>query len=690
MPALHGWLSDYLAGRVPDNMKINYIAGNFSPAKTSPMRNLSRKFLRPAIYAFFLAIGSACGENPPNLIHNAGFESGSGENPDGWILSVPGHISTYQAGIDEAISRSGERSYRISRKWANPRRSVTLRTENPVPVDPLNKYLLSFWYRTEGIYEYPHAFSAQFLVRCENTQPVRYSKSVFTSDSWRQYFILLDNMPFDAESLELSFTTRINTTGSIWIDDIEFREATPGDVAFFERWRRQAAPRVAGNARGRKFEATGFFRVEKTEDRWWLVDPDGIPTWGIGIAATAGPVPGPESPVTQTGWFKNKYGTTTDEVHERLYEIFIDSLGFNSFAAWTSDRYARITQARYEAGKPYMPMTRAIILATASDDPSVFVRDRDGNVKNRGEHSVPDPFNPAWRKAAREKAESIIPLYKGEPWLLGWFVDNEMLFNELFRYIWSDYASLEFIKMLREKYGTIDELNSSWSSGFGTYTYSSFREILADKPEPAEWDDPLWIDFAGFERIMVREYIDFTYDLIRELDPDHLIISNRFNLGAIDEIYRTIDLWGRYDIVCMNIYPDNNRIGFKPGELEIMRNFYEGTGRPVIIGEWSIPAIDSELYGFGDDPHGRSLDWSWPQVLRTQEERGEAYEFCIKQLASLDFIIGAGWFITFDVDTPVRRANRGIINSEFRLYRPLAEAMRKANNDVRTQLGINQ
>jgi hypothetical protein len=651
------------------------------------MKNLSFSFLN-LLLVIFLSFSWSCTKKPPNLVYNAGFESGSGENPAGWILSVPPHISTYQAGIDENIYRSGGQSYRISRNWANPRRSITLRTENPIGVDPEKNYLLSFWYRTDGIHEFPHAFSAQFLVRCENTPAVRYSKNIFTSEGWRQYFILLDNMPFDAESLELSFSTRINTTGSFWIDDIEFRAATKRDVASFERWRRQPIPAVAGNGGGRKFEATGFFRVEKADDRWWLIDPEGNPTWANAIAATTGPVPGPGMPVTQTEWFKEKYGTTSDEIHDRLYEIFMDSLGFNSFAAWTSDRYARITKARYEAGKPYMPMTRAIILATASDDPDVFVRDRDGNIKNRGEHSVPDPFNPVWRMAARKKAEQIIPIYRGEPWFLGWFVDNEMLFNELFRYIWSEYASLEFIKMLREKYGTIGELNRIWSSRFGEYNYSSFREILEDKPEPAEWDDPLWPDFAEFERKMVREYIDYTYDLVRELDPHHMIISNRFNLGAIDEIHRTVDLWGRYDIVCMNIYPDNNRIGFKPGELEIMRNLYEGTGRPVIIGEWSIPAIDSRLYEFGEDPHGRALDWSWPQVLRTQQERGEAYGICIKQLASLDFIVGAGWFITFDVDTQTRRANRGIFNSDLRLYRPLTDAMKKANNEVRTGLNI--
>ena len=92
-----------------------------------------------------------------------------------------------------------------------------------------------------------------------------------------------------------------------------------------------------------------------------------------------------------------------------------------------------------------------------------------------------------------------------------------------------------------------------------------------------------------------------------------------------------------------------------------MKRLHEGTGKPVIIGEWSVPAIGPELYGFGVDPYDRPLDWSWPQVVRSQVERGEVYRACMLQLASMDFIVGAGWFKPIDVNSPIRRANRGLI-----------------------------
>ena len=652
------------------------------------MKKFVAELLKLSALLISLLITGSFIQHPKNLIQNPGFETGEGKNPADWKITIPSNSNSCEAGIDDKEFHSGRQSYKISGIWTYPRRSIYLKTEKPIPVNPQKKYLLNFWYKTEGITEYPESFSAQFTVECDNTPTVRYDKKIYNSNQWQQYFILLDNMPPDAKQLTLSFGFNITTKGSIWLDDVEFREATKPDIDEFEQWRRQPVPEVVGKTGNKSFNASNYFRVEKADDRWWIIDPYGIPTWGISIAGTRGRMPDCNNPAESILSFFGEYGTTSSGINEKLYSFFMDDCGFNSFAGWSADEYAQISKERFKSGKPYMPITRVLGLSSASNDSNVFAKDRDGNLLNRSGHEVVDPFNPEWRKLAKEKAERLISVYRGEPSFLGWFVDNEMSFDELFRYIWAEYSSKEFISSLEKKYKSIDNLNQAWTSRFNRYQYLTFSDILADKPEPKEWNDPVWIDFAAFERLMMKEYIDFTYNLVKELDPNHLVISNRINLGPMPDIHRTIDLWGKYDIVCMNIYPDNNKIGFNPGELEIMRKLHQGTGRPIIIGEWSIPAIDSKLYEFGQDPYKRQLDWSWPQVLRTQKERGEAYEICIKQLASLDFMIGAGWFITFDVDTPERRANRGILNKNYELYHELTNAMKKAHDDIKNAMEL--
>ena len=651
-----------------------------------PSRVAGKVFKSIVLIATFLLLSFT--QKPINLIRNGGFEFASGKDAVDWIIDIPEHAHSGEAGVDQKEWHSGRKSLKISRIWSYPRKGIKIETAAPVAIDPRKKYILKFWYKTSGINEYQLPFAAKFKVTCANTPSVEYGKLIYNSGSWQQYYVLLDNIPHDARNVSVSFNTTINTQGSIWLDDIAFGQATQADVDNFEKWRRQPAPRIVGKTASKNFKATGFYRVEKADDRWWLVSPEGTPTWAIAVAGSRGPVPGPEIPASQTDWFKSEFGTTALEVNKKLYSIFTEDCGFNAFAGWTSEEHAFITKDRYESGTPYMPMTRVLGLASASSDPGVFAKDRDGNLLNRPGHQVPDPFNPQWKKMAREKAEGIISVYRDKSWFLGWFVDNEMSFDQLFKYFWAEYSSKAFIKSLEEKYKTIERLNRAWSSSFGKYDYDTFSDILTDKPEPKEWDDPLWEDFAAFERLMINEYITYTYNLVKELDPNHLVISNRINLGPMPELHRTIDLWGKYDMVCMNIYPDNNKIGFNPGEIEIMKKLHEGTGRPVIIGEWSIPAIDSELYAFGRDSLDRPLDWSWPQVLRTQKERGEAYEMCIRQLASLDFMTGAGWFITFDVNTGERRANRGFIDKNFELYRDLTDAMKRANNGIKEEMGL--
>ena len=634
-----------------------------------------------------LFIAFACKQEQVNLITNPGFETGEGEDPEGWTITISNFIKSYRLTTDETEFHSGTKSYKISRIWSYPRKPSSLKTDVPLQIDPEKDYLLSFWYKTADVTEYPLAFSVQFLVECDSASPVTYEKKIYNSDTWKQYHVLLDNIPHNAINLDLSFKCNISTRGAMWLDDIEFREAGEKDVAGFEQWRRQSIPQAKGNAASKKFKATGFYRVEKADDRWWLIDPEGEPTWAMATDGR-GPALAPGSTETLVKYFKKEFGATPEAVNERMYRILIDECGFNSFSGWTADNFARISEKRYNAGEPYLPMSKVLGLSLACEDTAVLARDREGHLLNKGNHWVVDPFNPKWRKMAREKAEETIAPYKDKPWFLGWYVDNEIDYAELFRYVWAEYSSGEFIKLIEKKYKSIDTLNRVWTSPHKKYRYTSFDDILTDKPEPKEWNDPLWVDFTVFERFMIREYIDFTYNLVKELDPNHLVISNRLNLGPMPDIYRTIDLWGKYDIVCMNIYPDNNKIGFNPGELEIMKRLYEGTGRPVIIGEWSVPAIDSKLYEFGEDSLNRPLDWSWPQVLRTQKERGEAYEICIKQLASLDFVIGAGWYKTLDVDTDIRRANRGIMNGHFELYRDLTGAMKKAHSDIKKEIKI--
>lgn len=622
-----------------------------------------------------------------NMLLKSGFEDPSGEQEKigDWQILASSKVYSYDFGITEE-ARSGEQAYKMSRIWSDRWSRAGIETKKRISLDANEKYLLSLWYKTENFTEYTMPFTVRFMVHRKNHKRLNYNKDLSWSEhQWRQAYLLLENLPEDADSVQIQIYTRFRTKGSIVVDDISFKVATEDDIRKFETWRRQDIPAPLGDASLVREEGTGFFKLGRGNNRWWLLDPEGQATWSIGTMAAINGRTG-NGNFEFYDWYKEEFGNDSMAFASMLFDT-LKSWGFNSYAGWTGDEFAEITAQRYQNNEAYFPMYKVLGLSRMGDDKDYYVKDREGNKKD-GDHAVVDPYNPKWREDARQKAMQQIPVYKDKPWFVGWYIDNELELDDLFKFVWAEYSGKEFISQLKEKYQTIENLNQNWSSSFETFNYGSFDEILSDKPEPMDWDDPLYTDFTNFERQMVQEYIDFTYALVKELDPNHLIISNRLHLGPMGDLHRTIDLWGKYDLICMNIYPENLLFGFAPGELELMKRLHEGTGKPVIIGEWSVPAMGVGLYKFGEDPYDRPMDWSWPQVVRSQKERGEVYHACMMQLASMDFILGAGWFKPIDVNSVDRRANRGLINGDFEPYTDMVTAIERTNETIHQEMKL--
>jgi len=84
-----------------------------------------------------------------------------------------------------------------------------------------------------------------------------------------------------------------------------------------------------GGTMSTQMVATGYFRVEKDADRWWLVDPLGYPFISIGICVVA---PGP-SLRSQIALLAN-FGTQSEWANQTT--SILTDLGFNTAAAWSS------------------------------------------------------------------------------------------------------------------------------------------------------------------------------------------------------------------------------------------------------------------------------------------------------------------------------------------------------------------
>jgi hypothetical protein len=209
---------------------------------------------------------------------------------------------------------------------------------------------------------------------------------------------------------------------------------------------------------------------------------------------------------------------------------------------------------------------------------------------------------------------------------------------------------------LEERYSSIAELNAAWSTN-----YTSFQNLIGSKPDPELRLGAMYDDFVAFNLVVVQRYVDITLKIIREEDPGRLVFSNRFNLGGVGDWLNAdvMDLFRAYDGIGVNIYPSNNSAGLPGFARQVLDTVHQHTGKPIVIGEWSIPALDSELY-----ENGSKLDWSWPAAVATQAERSQQAAAVTLDYYNIPYLVGAHWFIWADIDSETREANRGLFRAD--------------------------
>jgi hypothetical protein len=147
----------------------------------------------------------------------------------------------------------------------------------------------------------------------------------------------------------------------------------------------------------------------------------------------------------------------------------------------------------------------------------------------------------------------------------------------------------------------------------------------------------------------------------------------------IDSYIRLMDLYKAYDGISVNLYPANRSEGLSGNEQAFLRLLHDLTGKPVLIGEWSVPAMDSGLYDRVQSP---GLDWSWNEVVSDQSRRAAQAARLSLDFYNLPFVVGAHWFTWQDIDTPSRRANRGLIRTDGTSWTELLNSLQQAHQTI--------
>lgn len=467
------------------------------------------------------------------------------------------------------------------------------------------------------------------------------------SPGWRDFEVPIFRPPAGCDSVVVAFGLSEKTDGRVEFRNLRVsRNYRPPEYPAEPQLTRPAAPM--------RVREGPYVRVENHNNAWWLITPSGEPFFSIGTLTGSGN-------------------------EEKIFEI-LQKLGFNSVAgSHNVQRWAAFNEAQSKAGKPIIYQFRT--LETRVGDEYDTLVNAAGENPGRPQaqaaaiggfnHAFPDPYDPRWQESFRKRVRAIAELVRGKTYFAAWFVDNEREHRDIHRYVWSRHCSAEFRRFLQEKYGgKIAALNRAWGSN-----YASFDDLMAKKPDPVVRHGPMYEDFRLFSREIIRTFNLITVQIIRDEDPRRLIFSNRFMLGEPRDTLENLDLYREFDAIAVNIYPSNIAAGLDEAEKQMLIQIHELSGKPIIIGEWSVPALDSGLY---NNPN--RLDWSYPQTVATQTQRARQAAKILADLYNLPFVIGAHWFTWKDYDSPVRQANRGLFKANDEPWTELQEALAKLHS----------
>jgi hypothetical protein len=475
----------------------------------------------------------------------------------------------------------------------------------------------------------------------------------------------------------------------------------------------KARPTVAdrdeygGWAGGPQLPATGYFRTEKLGGKWWLVTPNGHLFFSLGVDTVTERegstivdgreqmfewLPGAADPLAAhyhptkswmasdreplhrafnfyTANLQRKYSDDWDSTWQAVTMARLAAWGFNTVGNWSDPRLYALQKLPYVG--------------------TLEVRgnlERISNIPPFPTLSIYDTFDPRFPQAVDQGVRAAAER-RNDPWLIGYFVDNEFpwgfMRNDRTRYALAlsvlslgatSPAKRALLNQLKTRYGDIEKLNRAWSAHL-----DSWEDLLA-KPYWYEGDftDAARRDMSEFVKQFALRYFRTVHDTLKKYDPNHLYLGARFAwLVREDFPWVTSEVEGvavQYcDVIGFNVYLPR---------IDARWDFLKRLDKPAIIGEFNFGAPDRGLF--------------YPGVLAAsnQTERARMFQEYVRSVVDNPDFVGCHWFQYIDEPTTGRddgeNINTGFVTITDTVYPEMVAAAKAVNAEVyRRRNGIS-
>lgn len=526
-----------------------------------------------------------------------------------------------------------------------------------------------------------------------------------------------------------------------------------------------------GWSKGPAFKASGFFRTEKRDGRWYLVTPEGHPFYSLGVNTVSPQVnqtyvagreymfeslPKQGEPLAvQFGEGDNRGGNGADQGRGYGSGRWYDFYGANLQRLYgepckpDSDHKAGIA----EAAKAGASETRSVqaaepVAVPAEPKPGIAEAAQTDAVQASAENTVackatfdetrwtthtldrlqawgfntvgnwsapsladaervpytmplsivgdytsistgndwwgamPDPFDPRFAMATERAVAIAARDHRDDPWLIGYYADNELAWagpgdDAKSRYALA-YGTLKmttdvpakraFLKQLRDKYRNQAGLSKAW--GVDVPAWELMEDPGFEPPLPNPEHPEIEADFKYFQKVFADTYFKTISDALKWHAPNHLLLGGRFAVSTPEAVASCAQYC---DVLSFNMYTLKPQDGYDFAALKAL-------DKPVLISEFNFGSTD------------RGPFWGGPTQLSREEDRGPAYANFLKQALSEPSIVGVHWFQYLDQPVTGRlldgeNGHFGLVGITDLPYQGFVETVRKSNLQALEQLG---
>jgi len=470
---------------------------------------------------------------------------------------------------------------------------------------------------------------------------------------------------------------------------------------------------------GPRLEATGYFHTAKVDGKWTLVDPEGYMFFMTGldnirmddtVTITGADFDDPSKREGRqvTSELRQSMFTWLPEDDDKLAESYDYATYVHSGAVKKGEVfsfYRANLMRKYDTDKENaMKIWRDMTLDRMQEwgfttlgnwiDPSFYGTTKvayEAHGWINGSHKristgndywgpIHDPFDPEFKVSTREMAEGLAKqLKQDDPWLVGIFVDNEiswgnvlneanhygLIINALAYDAKDSPAKAAFSSYLKDKYSSIDALNSAWNTNV-----NSWEEFDASFDYRKNLKSGMKNDYSAMLTQLSEKYFSTVDAELNRVLPNHMYLGARFaDWGVTPEIATGAAKY--VDVMSYNLYAND----LNDPKKAHFKKWLAKVDKPSVIGEFHFGSTDTGLF------HGGIVSAS------NQAERAEMYTKYMQSVVDNPYFVGAHWFQYLDSPATGRawdgeNYNVGFVTIGDQPYEKLIEAAKAFNKEV--------